>query len=270
MPVRSSNVQASELEDNQAIICALRFFQIRARLPNPPLSSFFRLSYLLKGIHRAKPDHCQRHRLPITMDILKKLHKVWSSPPITFNHTMLWAACCLGFFGFLRSGEFTRTTQSGSADPLSPADITVDSHTNPQLLTVHLRYSKTDPYGAGCQIYLGHTYTTPCPVAATLSYLAVRPPTPGPLFILEDGPPLTRTRLVKLLREALSQAGVNADHYSGHSFRIGAATAAAQAGYSDSFIQALGRWKSAAFMSYVRTSPSDLVSVASTLVAAHT
>ena len=41
-------------------------------------------------------------------------------------------------------------------------------------------------------------------------------------------------------------------HYSGHSFRIGAATAAAQAGLEDSTIQLLGRWSSGAFLRYIR------------------
>ena len=44
---------------------------------------------------------------------------------------------------------------------------------------------------------------------------------------------------VARVREALVRAGVPEQHYSGHSFRIGAATAAAQAGLPDSTIQAL-------------------------------
>ncbi len=107
-------------------------------------------------------------------------------------------------------------------------------------------------------------------MAAILSYLSLRPPTKGPLFVFQDSTPLTRANLVKHLRGALSQAGINAGHYAGHSFIIGAATAAAQARYSDSFIQSLCRWKSAAFISYIRTPPSDLTSVARSLVATHT
>lgn len=248
-------------------ISALRFFQIRAGLPDPAFSSFPRLTYILKGIHRSKPDHQRKHRLPITLHTLKQLHEVWSNPPLLFNNVMLWAACCLGFFGFLRAGEFTCTANSSTVYPLSPKDIAVDSHSSPQLLTVHLQFSKTDPFGAGCYIYLGRTNSIPCPVAAILSYLSLRPSIQGPLFIFQDGSPLTRASLVRHLRDALSQAGIDSSHYAGHSFRIGAATAAAQAGYSDSFIQTLGRWKSAAFISYIRTSTSDLASVASTLVA---
>ena len=67
------------------------------------------------------------------------------------------------------------------------------------------------------------------------------------------------------MRAALSQAGVDTAGYSGHSFRIGAASTAARAGFNDSFIQTLGRWKSAAFSTYMRTPVEDLVAVASRL-----
>lgn len=246
----------------RSYLSALRFFQIRAGYPDASLSSFPRLTYVLHGIHRVTPEYSRLHRLPITKDLLLVLYRAWSSPPVQFNHLMLWAACCLGFFGFLRAGEFTCTAAEASAPPLSHSDIAVDSRDNPQLITVHLRRTKTDPFGAGCYIYLGRTYTTPCPVAAMLNYLAARNSTSRPLFIFENGTPLTRASLVAHTREALARMGVDSSRYSGHSFRIGAATAAAEAGYSDSFIQALGRWKSSAFMTYIRTSPRQLVSVA--------
>ena len=67
------------------------------------------------------------------------------------------------------------------------------------------------------------------------------------------------------IQEALSQAGVDEAKFSGHSFRIGAATAAAGAGLNDSFIQTLGRWKSSTFTAYIRTPIDKLTSVPSRL-----
>jgi len=49
----------------------------------------------------------------------------------------------------------------------------------------------------------------------------------GPLFQLQNSQPLTRQKLVDMLRTTLSMAGIDPTHYSGHSFRIGAATTAA-------------------------------------------
>ena len=83
--------------------------------------------------------------------------------------------------------------------------------------------------------------------------------------MFQDGTPLSRSLLVTHLREVLTQAGVNTANYSGHSFRIGAASAAAKAGLSDSLIQTLGRWKSSAFMAYLQTQPDILSAVSSRL-----
>ena len=99
-------------------------------------------------------------------------------------------------------------------------------------------------------LYLGRIGNTLCPVAAVLGYLAICPSTPGPLFHFQGGTPLSRTHLVTHVWDALSCAGIDASQFSGHSFRIGAASTAAQARLNDSLIQMLGRWKSSAFTAY--------------------
>ena len=121
------------------------------------------------------------------------------------------------------------------------------------MLNILLRKSKTDPFGTGTYLYIGPTGTVICPVSALSAYLAIRAPSPGPLFIFQDGTPLSRQQLVAHLHSALAGIGVDVANYSGHSFRIGAASTAARAGFSDSFIQTLGRWKSLAFTTYIRT-----------------
>ena len=68
---------------------------------------------------------------------------------------MLWAACCMGFFGFMRAGEFTvKSAQEVDLDTcLSPMDVAVDNHTNPSMVKVHLKQSKTDPFRHGVDIF---------------------------------------------------------------------------------------------------------------------
>ena len=92
---------------------------------------------------------------------------------------------------------------------------------------------------------------------AMLSYLKVRGSHPGPLFCWQSGSPLSKSNFVDKVRSALTKANLPADNFAGHSFRIEAATTAASAGICDSSIQSLGRWKSNAYLLYIRTSPNS-------------
>ena len=146
----------------------------------------------------------------------------------------------------MRAGEFTCPT-STHFDPesmLSPEDVSDDQHQSPSLLCVKPKFSKTDPFRAGVAIFLECTDDVLCPVAPVLAYFAICPQAPGPLFVFKDGSYFTREHLVAHLRLGLRQAGSEADRYSSHSFRIGVATTAAQAGMKDSFIKMLGHWES--------------------------
>ena len=89
---------------------------------------------------------------------------------------MLWAACCLGFFDFLRAGECT-IPDDNSYDPtchLGYKDVAVDSREGPQVIRITIKQSKTDPFRKGIDLYIGRTGNDLCPVAALLSYLADR------------------------------------------------------------------------------------------------
>ena len=68
-------------------------------------------------------------------------------------------------------------------------------------------------------------------------------------------------------RKALMAAGVQAEAYTGHSFRIGEATTAAAKGVADNLIKALGRWTSEAYQIYIRL-PREQLAVSTTVLAA--
>ena len=68
------------------------------------------------------------------------------------------------------------------------------------------------------------------------------------------------------IKQVLAHYGVSTVGTTGHSFCIGAATAAAQAGLEDTMIQTLGRFHSTAFLRHIRTPVSVLVSATTRLV----
>ena len=130
-------------------------------------------------------------------------------------------------------------------------DIAVDNPADPMAIRVHLKRSKCDQFGKGVNVFVGRTNTPICPVAAILAYIAVRGASEGPFFRLASGQPLSKLKFVSSFRQALQAIGLPYQDFAGHSFRIGAATAAAKAG-------TLGRWNSATFFTYIRTPRENL------------
>ena len=166
-------------------------------------------------------------------------------------------------------GELTSLTVEGRIPLLCVLveDVAVDSVHNPSMIKIHLRTSKTDQYGQGVNIYLRRTGSDLCPVYALLAYnLAVRGSEHCPLYKLQDGQCQTKDLFITRLRSALSVLGYDESSYAGHSFRIGAATTAAERGIEDSVIKMLGRWESSAYQLYVRTSQQALVSISRRMV----
>ena len=148
--------------------------------------------------HQVLSSQRPKHTLEVS-----KLKGVWyasrpglAPPP---DGAMLWAAAATCFFGFLRSGEITVPSEKGY-DPgahLSFGDVAVDSTAAPTTVRVRIKASKTDPFRAGVDVYLGHTGDPICPVAALLTYMAARGNGTGPLFKFSSGKPLTRDSFVR-------------------------------------------------------------------------
>ena len=191
---------------------------------------------------------------------------LWSGGGIRL--AALRAAVSMCLFGFFRSGELT-VPSATAFDPrvhLSWGDVAVDDADPPTCVRVHLKRSKCDQMAKGVDVYIGATGDDDVsPVKAVLAYVAVRGTAQGPFFLLDqNSTPLTKPVFVAAVRKGLRRLEMDDRLYAGHSFRIGAATTAAQRGCEDSLIQALGRWSSAAFLSYmyVRTSPTQVIAVA--------
>ena len=83
---------------------------------------------------------------------------------------------------------------------------------------------------------------TLCPVAYLQHYFSAS----------GDGSTVKTSQFTQQLQQALNFCGLDSTKYKSHSFRIGAASLAAEKGLSDAQIRHLGRWKSDAFKLYIR------------------
>ena len=145
---------------------------------------------------------------------------------------MFWAACTLAYFGFLHSSEFTVLSLATFSEEhhLGVAEIAVDSPVSPSCLRVRIKASKTDPFHKGCFIHIGRGKPPLCAISGLMAYLGLRGNSPGPLFLLQDGRPLSRPMLISWLRRIMAMSGIQGN-YSSHSFQIGVATVAAETAF---------------------------------------
>ena len=122
------------------------------------------------------------------------------------------------------------------------------------MVKIHIKQSqRLTPLRQGVYLCLGKTNSIVCPINSMLFYLTVRKGSPGSLFIMKNGQFLTQQLFGTQLDSTLQEAGQNTKHNNTHSFRKGAATSAHDAGISEANIQMLGRCKSNAYKSYIRT-----------------
>ena len=207
-------------------------------------------------------------REPITTNILRRLLQVTRTDRriLHQDRRMLIAAFCVAFHGLLRVSEFT-SPAAARFDPLSCTTL-ADLRWTSTSLHLTLKQSKTDKSGKGQLVILPRLKGPTCPHTAMTKYLKGRKPhhpRMEPLFRLATGKRLTQLRFRYLLRRQIQRAGLNPQSFNTHSFRIGAATSAAQAGVPAKVIKRLGRWRSRAYRSYIRPTTSMIRKAASTI-----
>ena len=139
----------------------------------------------LKKEHPGSNDKRLSFSLPLVHKLLSHLRQGCFA---SYADLLLEAIFFTAFYGFLRYGEFT--TSSDSFDPshdLTISDITVDAHT----YSIHLKHSKTDREGKGSTIVISLTNTTFCPLSSMTLYLQRHPRArqDEPLILTDKGKP---------------------------------------------------------------------------------
>ena len=145
--------------------------------PRPSRPVFIACIRVQAGIRRVRlvKGTPSRIRLPITAPVLDQIRRALDRS-VHPNKVVLWAISCAAFFGFFRLGELLPETANSfrPATDLAWGDIAVDNPSNPQMVQIHLKKSKCDQFGKGSDIILGRTSSPLCPVAALLSFIALR------------------------------------------------------------------------------------------------
>ena len=203
-PTKVSPLRLGNHTSLQFAVC----IQISLGLPDPrEHSSLPILKRVQAGIYRARLlcGTPPRIRLPITTPVLAQIRRILdtSSNP---RKVELWAITCTAFC----LGELlldARNTFNPTVD-LAWGAIAVDNQENPQMLRIHLKKSKCDQFGVGSDIIVGRTGSMLCPVAAMLSFIAIRGDSPGLFFIDSDKRAFTKSQFVSEMRSILNMAGL--------------------------------------------------------------
>ena len=246
-------------------LAAVRSEQLRQGWPELPKNTA-QLSQLLQGLKRcARP----RTRLALTPATLNQLiHGVLNNCKLSKHDRYLYAAAIsLAYFGCLRVGKisYPTTKRFQSNKHLTVGDIELVQNS----IKLYLKQSKTDQAGIGTKIVIGQSGHDICPVKIMSKFrrltLSKRASKKDAFFRLKDGSLLTQARLQTVMHAILSSLGLPAELYGTHSLRIGAATAAAEAGVPVDTIKAMGRWTSECYRYYTRSPHKALANLSSKL-----
>lgn len=227
-------------------LSAIGFMHEADGYPNPTKS--FIIQKLLTAY--AKSDTKPQTRRPITISILQKIvHSVQTHTPNRYKRRLFTALFTSMYHAALRISEVCKTDKSNHT--LHHSQINLQTKHKTQTLQISFRSfkhsSKTTP-----KLVLATTKSTTCPVKAYSKFLKVRPNISGPAFCQKSGSPLKRPQVAQSLKHYLALSGYNPKYFNTHSFRIGKTTDLAKQGYSHPNIALIGRWKSNAYLTYIK------------------
>jgi hypothetical protein len=160
----------------------------------------------------------------------------------------------MAFYGFFRMGELASKSTKVVGHVIQYNNVHFQTQGIKHMVNITITNFKHNTDKRPFTILIEREPLLPfCPVQALEDYCKVRGQSPGPFFCFQDTSPITIGQFNAELQRCLTFCGLDTSRYKSHSFRIGAACHAAEKGFSDAQIRALGRWKSDAFKVYIRT-----------------
>ncbi len=202
-------------------------------------------------------------RLPITLPILLNINKIVPSLcSDVYNAFLFMAMCTTAFFAFLRVGEITYCPQSPTV--LHVKQVVKLEDLSGTIVDLKIKFVdfKRSYNHPSIAITLSRR-TDICPVQSLLDYFSHRGLSHGPLFKTSHGHAVSRRTFSQFLSLVFCSCDLDSSKYKGHSFCIGAATFAADCGFTDTQIRIMGHWKSDAFQKYIRMSNITMSSLRS-------
>ena len=191
----------------------------------------FLIIQMLKGYN--KLGYRLDARLPITLPVLQKLIESSATLSISeFQCCQFRAMRTTAFFAFLRIGEMTYNSAKDASNlilQVQNVSKLVDSSNYVVALNITFGNFKHSYNQCPFTIFL-HRQNSCCLLQFLLEYLARQGNRPGPLFLNPDNNPVSRKFFADLHSPSLKACGLDSTRYKGHSFRIGAASFAAERG----------------------------------------
>lgn len=233
----------------RSTVAGLGYFHTMSSFPDP--SKHIIIKSLLKG--SSKLSDSPDIRLPVSRDILKHALQVVDQVAHSPYSCILYSAMLtLAFHALLRIGEYTvHGKYSTHTLKLRHVKLIYNLSTLKELqLTIpHFKHSDR-PVTLSIPINVQSNY---CTVRLMNRYLLARKNlTSDFLFVHQNGSPVSAASFSRVFRNCMVKIGLNPAVYKPHSLRIGGATLAHELNYSDSQIEALGRWHSQSYKRYIR------------------
>ena len=210
-------------------------------------------------------NDCIRTQLPIRKGLLQviinSVEKYYDNNPQPYLCTMFRALFSMAYFGLFRIGELTL-----SPHVIKARDIHIGVNKKKLLFVLHsskthnksskpqiIKIDSIKKYDVNCT---NISVMQNCPFQLLQEYISRRRKyrcDSEQFFIMKDGSPVTQWHFRNMLDKLLRLNNFDASLYSSKAFRAGRASDLLSMGVSVETIRKLGRWRSSAVYTYLRT-----------------